>query len=233
MIELVGLAAAAGLGVTTLGVFHPRVPLFGPVIAKAKTQRRAIALTFDDGPHPEFTPRIAEILNQRGARGTFFCVGREVERHAAVVRSLSAAGHAVENHTYSHDTFTHLFSGAKLTEDLRRCQSAIESATGQAPRFYRPAVGIRNPAVHQAARAVGLPVVTWSRAPRDGRRSLDAARVDRLVRSARSGDIIALHDGTLSHDANLREATVEHLPALLAGLSHRGFEMVTLGELLL
>ncbi len=226
------LGAAAGLGTVALGVFHPRVPLFGPVISRGPAGGKAVALTFDDGPHPDFTPKVAELVGRAGGKATFFCVGRQVERHPEIAAALARDGHALENHTHSHDLLGHLFSAAKLAEDLQRCQTALTSATGRAPRYYRPAVGIRNPPVHQAARAVGLPVVTWSLAPRDGARPLTADRTRRLVDAARDGEILVLHDGTLSENTALRGATLQHLPLLLDGLRARGFALVTLQALL-
>ncbi len=226
------LGAAAGLGTLALGVFHPRVPLFGAVVARGRPGRNAVALTFDDGPHPDFTPRVAQLLERAGGRGTFFCVGRQVERHPELASQLVRAGHALENHTYSHNVAWHLFSAAALTEDLRRCQALLTQVAGRAPRYYRPAVGIRNPAVHRAAKALGLPVVTWSRAPRDGARALTDARARALASSTRDGDILVLHDGTLSGNTALRQATLSHLPALLDGLRQRGLSLVTLEALL-
>jgi peptidoglycan/xylan/chitin deacetylase (PgdA/CDA1 family) len=231
MIEaLIGAAAGAGFTAIGLGVFHPKVALFGPERSHGPRGSKQVALSFDDGPHPEFTPRIAEVLAKANAQATFFCIGALVEKHPDVARGLLAAGHELANHTFTHDTFRHLFSASALTEDLRRCQSLL-ATFGKAPRWYRPAVGIRNPPVHAAAKAVGVEVVTWSHAARDGALTLDEARARRMAAKAQSGDILVLHDGVRSDQFAGREGTVKWLPALLEGLRERGLQPVTVSKL--
>jgi len=230
VIELaLGLGAA---GVTTLGVgvFHPHATLFGPTLWHGPRDRPQVALTFDDGPHPEFTPRIARILDQHDARATFFCVGSQAERNLYLVRALVAAGHEIGNHSYSHSAFGDLFVAARLAADLARNQ-ALLSSCAPPPRFYRPVVGVRNPKVHAAARHVGLSIVTWSDAARDGAWPLTLDKTRRLARRARPGDILALHDGTIPNRTRLRESTVRALPALLELLAARGLACVTLSAL--
>ena len=230
-------AAAAGvLGLAGVGfgwaLFHPRATLFGPVLWRGPGDRAAVALTFDDGPHPEYTSQIAEILSKEGARSTFFCVGQRVERHPALATALHRAGHALENHSFSHGTGRDLFLTGRLRRDLERCQEVIFGITSKAPRYYRPAVGIRNPVVHRAARAVGLQLVTWTLAARDGALALDARRAGRMAMRATPGSILALHDGTSAERSALRERTVRNLPELLLRLKDRGLRFVTLSELL-
>jgi peptidoglycan-N-acetylglucosamine deacetylase len=228
-------AAAVGagaLGVLSLGIFHPRVPLFGPVTWKGRGDRPQVALTFDDGPHPDFTPRVTKALEAAGGRGTFFCIGAQAEKYPAEVKALVAAGHQVGNHTWSHNTTKHLFVPGLLDEDVKRCQGLLGELCGAAPKHYRPAVGIRNPRVHSAARAVGLPVVTWGKSPRDGRIPFTEAKARALGESLRPGDIVMLHDGVYLSRAEVREETVKHLPVLLQVMRDRGLAPVTLDALL-
>jgi peptidoglycan/xylan/chitin deacetylase (PgdA/CDA1 family) len=231
VIELALGLGAAGVTTLGLGIFHPHSTLFGPTLWHGPRDRSQVALTFDDGPHPEFTPRIARLLEEQEARGTFFCVGAEVARNLDVVRALVAGGHEIGNHSYSHNTFGDLFVAARLAADLARNQ-ALLSSCAPPPRFYRPVAGVRNPKVHAAARQVGLSVVTWSTAPRDGVWPLTVEKSCRIAARARPGDILALHDGTLSNQIALREATVRALPTLLERLRARGFACVTLSTLL-
>jgi peptidoglycan-N-acetylglucosamine deacetylase len=226
------LGAAVGGAVVAAGIFHPRVPLFGPVKWHGSRKRRIVALSFDDGPHPDHTLTIAHILESRWKKGTFFCVGEQALAYPDTVKALAAAGHDVENHTHSHGTTRHLFSARLLTEDVGRAQQALQSLTGRAPTLYRPAVGIRNPAVHAAARAHRLQVVTWSASARDGAIPLTAARAQRLAEQARPGDILALHDGARGRSDSFRKATVENLPVLLDGLLARGFDLAPVSALL-
>ena len=228
---VLGLIGTGLVGVSW-GLFHPRATLFGPVLWRGPGDRAAVALTFDDGPHPEYTARIAERLSKEGARATFFCIGRRIERHPELATALHRAGHGLENHTFSHGTGRDLFWTERLRTDLQRCQEVIAGITSKVPRYYRPAVGIRNPVVHRAARAVGLQVVTWTQAARDGAFALDARRVRRMGSRATAGSILALHDGSSAARSRLREETVRNLPELLRRLKDRGLRSSTLAELL-
>lgn len=231
MMELALGLSAAGVTTLGLGIFHPHSTFFGPTLWHGPRDRPQVALTFDDGPHPIFTPLIARQLAEQEARATFFCVGSAVERNVEVVRALVAAGHEIGNHSYRHSTFGDLFVAERLAADLARNQ-ALLSTYAPAPRFYRPVAGVRNPKVHAAARRVGLSIVTWTDSPRDGVWALTPEKARRLGERARAGDIIALHDGTLSEQTALRESTVRALPALLDRLRARGIDCVTLSTLL-
>ena len=230
----IAAAATAGAGLLTaaVGVFHPRAMLFGPGIWHGPTQGSSVALTFDDGPHPLYSARIAEILASHGARGTFFCIGRELDRFAAVGRALHLAGHELANHSHRHGTGADLFVSSRLVADLARCQEALFQITGSRARYYRPAVGIRNPVVHDAARRLGLTIVTWTHSARDGVFAMTAKRAKRLASRVRPGSIVALHDGAALPRSGLREQTVQNLPVLLEQLSARGLRLGTLSELL-
>ncbi len=232
-VELYASAGAAGtLAGVALGLFHPRVPLFGPVVWRGPSARSAVALTFDDGPDPSHTSRIASILNAQQVAATFFCVGEQVKLHRPVARLLVGSGHQLENHTYRHGVGRDLFSSSRLREDLQRCQDVLEGVTGRVPRYYRPAVGIRSPPVHAAARALGLVVVTWTHAARDGVFALTPPRALALAERASPGAILALHDGHRHGTTGLREQTVQNLPLLLRRLKERGFVFQTLADLL-
>jgi peptidoglycan/xylan/chitin deacetylase (PgdA/CDA1 family) len=235
-VRLATAAAALGgaglAGALAAGLFHPRVALFGPAIWRGPSHRPTVALTFDDGPHPRYSLRIAELLERHRARATFFCVGREVVRHRDVARALFHAGHQLANHTFRHNTGLDLFLGSRLAADLNRCQEVLFGVTGTRTRYYRPAVGIRNPAVHRAARLLEMTVVTWTDTARDGLFRFSEARAGELARRARPGSILVLHDGAAGEESSLREETVRHLPFLLNRLAERGLVPVTLSELL-
>jgi len=230
--EGLALGAAAMSGVLSLGVFHPRVPLFGPVTWHGRRGTKRVALSFDDGPHPRFTPQIAEALASAGAKATFFCVGRFVEEHPEVARALLAAGHELANHTFTHGVGADLFFQSRLQKDIERCVRTLETL-GAPSKLYRPAVGIRNPVVHGAARALNLEVVTWADAARDGAFPFTERRARELAARAQGGDILALHDGAL-HGGQVfkREQTVRHLPAFLSALKDRGFELGTVSSVI-
>ena len=232
MIEPLAIGGAAALsGLMSLGIFHPRFPLFGPVLWHGRRDRPRVALSFDDGPHPEFTPAVAEALRATGAKATFFTVGRELEKHEAIARALLEQGHELGNHTHTHGTGRDLFSVPRLQADIARCGEVLSKL--KPTLLYRPAVGIRNPVVHAAARALGLTVVTWADAARDGAFVFTEKTARALARRAKPGHILALHDGVIgAHQAERRRATVRHLPVLLSVLKERGLEVTTVSAVL-
>jgi peptidoglycan/xylan/chitin deacetylase (PgdA/CDA1 family) len=146
---------------------------------------------------------------------------------------LLEAGHELANHTFTHGVGADLFLQPRLQADIERCQKTLAAFVPEPPKMYRPAVGIRNPVVHGAARALGLTVVTWADAARDGAFPFTEARARAIAARATGGDILALHDGVLGeHQASKREATVRHLPVLLAALRERGLEIGTVRSVL-
>lgn len=230
---IAGGAFAAASGVISLGIFHPRVALFGPIVWHGRRDQQRVALSFDDGPHPEFTPQVAEAIRAVNGHATFFVVGKNVEAHEDVARALLANGHELANHTFTHGVGKHLFLQSHLQADLLKCKQSLEKLNAPS-KLYRPAVGIRNPVVHAAAKALGLTVVTWADAPRDGAWPFTEEKARAIAARAQGGDILALHDGVLGGPEHVerRKATVRHLPVLLAALRDRGFEVSTVSAVL-
>ena len=124
---------------------------------------RELCLTFDDGPDPRSTPRVLDLLDQRGDRATFFCIGRRVARHPDLAREIVRRGHRIENHTYHHHhTFAfRLWSG--LMDEVRRAQEVIEGVTGRRPLYFRPPAGMRNPILEAVLARQNLLLVNWTR----------------------------------------------------------------------
>ena len=209
----------------------PRSTLLGPTLlrlAPSARSRREIALTFDDGPDPATTPRVLDLLDARGARATFFCVGRRVEEHPDVAAEIVRRGHRVENHSYRHlNAFWFLLPGA-LRDEIVRAQDAIATATGQAPRLFRAPAGIRSPLLEPALAREGLDLVAWTRRGFDTV-SGDAGRVlARLVRGLAAGDILLLHDGGSARAAHGGPVVLEVLPRLLDTVEAAGLKPVPL-----
>jgi peptidoglycan/xylan/chitin deacetylase (PgdA/CDA1 family) len=153
-----------------------------------------VALTFDDGPHPEGTPAILEVLARARARATFFVVGEQVRRRPALVGDIEAAGHRVALHGYRHRLQLRL-SVRELEDDLNRGIAAIEDALGHGPVWHRPPYGIYSPAGLRAARAIGLRPLLWSRWGKDWRKFTTPRRIAaRIIPGLLPGDVILLHD---------------------------------------
>jgi peptidoglycan/xylan/chitin deacetylase (PgdA/CDA1 family) len=190
---------------------------------------RRVALTFDDGPDPEHTPRVLEYLDRERVRGTFFLVGERAGRAAGVVRAMAAAGHEIGNHTWSH---ANLWTcGPRRTEaEVRRSHDLLAKLAGRPPRYFRPPWGAVNLAMFGTLRRVGERCVFWSIQPEGLRPAAAARQAAYVVRRAHPGAIVDLHDaeGTRGAPGRLLGA----LPAMIAGLRARGFSFATVGDLL-
>jgi peptidoglycan/xylan/chitin deacetylase (PgdA/CDA1 family) len=189
----------------------------------------AVALTFDDGPHPEGTPAVLELLARARARATFFVIGEQVERRPALAAEIVAAGHAVALHGYRHRLQLRM-SAAQLHSDVRRGLEVIHHATGIEPGWHRAPYGIYSSAGLSAARAAGMRPLLWSRWGKDWRRLTTPARIAaRAGRNVSTGDVILLHDADFYSSKNSHRRTVEALSLILAELSRAGIGTVLPG----
>ena len=191
--------------------------------------KREIALTFDDGPDPEQTPRILDILAAQGAKASFFLIGARAARAATLVRRIAEAGHDLGNHPWSHRSLW--LSGPRETaRQVRDGHDAIAEAAGAPPRFFRPPWGMTNLALFGELRALGTPCVFWT-AQTEGRRPASPAlQVERARRRAAPGTIFDLHDADGVPGAGARIA--QALPAMLAMLAAEGYSLARLRDLL-
>ena len=217
----------AFLIVTSLGVAIPQLRFFGNFICRGSGSKKRIALTFDDGPDPRSTPKLLELLREHKISATFFCIGKHVAAHPELAAQIIREGHLLENHSYAHSPFINFYSTTRLQNELARTQTVIEKATGRAPQFYRPPVGLSNPNTFRAAKKLNLQVIGWTI------RSLDTVIADprkivaRVARDLQPGAIILLHDGNIS-----QEKLLPTVKSLLDTLRTTGYEIVRLDELL-
>jgi len=194
---------------------------------RVETAASAVYLTFDDGPDEEWTPRILDVLAAAQARATFFAIGRQAERSAALLRRVQRAGHDIGNHGYEH---RHPWTGsaAQARAEVRHGADAIAAAIGTMPRAYRPAFGRHRRAMFDEARRCGQHVVLWSLSAMDWGVFARKDRVARRLERMQAGDIVLLHDGRNRH--NHPETVVDVLPSLLISLSRRGLVTASLTD---
>ena len=186
----------------------------------------AVALTFDDGPHPSGTPAVLELLERANARATFFLVGEQVERRPKLAAEIVAAGHHVGLHCYRHRSLLRL-SPAQLANDLDRALAAIDEATGTMPSLYRPPYGLFSAAGLALARRRRLRPLLWTRWGRDWEERATPASILRLLtRRLRSGDVLLLHDADHYSAPGSWRNTVGALPGLLDELERRSLRLV-------
>lgn len=199
----------------------------GVVLSRAETSDRVVALTFDDGPDPLYTPRVLDVLHRCSVHATFFVQGRLVERYPQIVRRAAAEGHCIGNHTYSHPYLTRLSPDA-VRNEIDSCERCLEANAGISTTLFRPPRGDWNPTVYRACVRSHSPLILWTVALEHHEAPTPSAMAQRVLEHVRPGDIILMHDGAFVS----RETTVQALPLLIAGLQRRGYRCVTLPELL-
>lgn len=204
----------------------------GHVLWEVKTEEKIVAITFDDGPHPVFTPQILDLLAKYNAKATFFVAGNKVKRFPDVLKRELAEGHEIANHTYNH-IYSKRITAEKLTSELEETDALIEQLTGQKPNLYRPVGGLFNDLIINTAVKNGKLVVLWSwhQDPKDWR-SPAANQISRIItKGVQPGNIILLHDWNGTEDSRVSQ-TVLALDSILAHLYKNGYKCVTVSELL-
>jgi peptidoglycan-N-acetylglucosamine deacetylase len=183
-----------------------------------------IAITFDDGPSPQLTPRLLDALKERGIRATFFVVGKNVVEYPEIVRRMAADGHEIANHSWSHPALTQL--GVEgVRKQLESTNEAISRITGKRPVLMRPPYGATNLSLNrQFTEQFGLKVILWSVDPRDWKYRNSNRVYNHILQNTKPGAIIIAHD--------IHATTVAAMPETLDGLTAKGFKFVTVSELL-
>jgi peptidoglycan/xylan/chitin deacetylase (PgdA/CDA1 family) len=235
---------AAGAGIGAWGAVAPRSQLFGVVLRRlpAGAGSREIALTFDDGPNPEITPKLLELLARYNARATFFVIGRFAAKCPELVREIAARGHLLANHTHTHPN---LFwqSRATISNELRQCEEAVAEALGGAVtrsravshgasgltmQWMRPPYGFRGPQLFGVTRALGFRgVATWSRLCFDWKPQPAEKVIARLAR-VQAREIVLMHDGDARSLGGDRAHVVAALEHWLPRWRDAGLEFVTI-----
>jgi peptidoglycan/xylan/chitin deacetylase (PgdA/CDA1 family) len=199
----VGLGVAAGLGLAAGGYEYaalwPGSQLFGPTLI-APQRPGELALTFDDGPNPAWTPRLLDLLASHNVHAIFFMVGSHAQAVPTLVQRVVAAGHLVGNHSWSHPNLAYSSTG-RIHEELSRTQQTLEQITGAPVRYFRPPFGARRPEVLRTARRLGMTPVLWNAMTTDWKDPSGDAIARRLMHKIDSHErhgsatTIVLHDG--------------------------------------
>ncbi len=223
---LVGYASFA-----TLGVIIQRLKMFGNPVLAGSPGRGRIALTFDDGPHPETTRRVLDLLRAHGQRATFFVIGKKVDAHPEVLREIVEQGHEVGLHSYGHEWLYCFKTPAQVQQDIVRSQRAVERACGVKPILFRAPVGMISSRTSAGVKAAGAVLIGWSARGVDclPHRLPQAVRA-RVTRGLVDGAIVLLHDSAERDD--FTPPSLEILGELLGEVTARGLTSVTVSELL-
>ena len=224
------VAAVATAGVTFwVGANSPTVNWFGSQVAHGSRDGRQVAITFDDGPDDPYTLEIARILDSRGAKGTFFMVGKALDRRPDIARALREDGHLLGNHSYHHDAWRWL---DPRYPERERTQRAFRQNLGICPTFYRAPHGQHTPFLAHVVGDHGMTMVGWDVSADDWK--TDDARLvaRRVLDDVAPGSIIVLHDGLDGSVTADRSVLVRAVPIILDGLARRNLKPVRLDALL-
>mgnify|MGYP001166157802 CR=1 FL=1 len=227
------LALVANHAAITLAGLLPRCALLGENLTRlpeAAVQAGLVAITIDDGPDPEVTPRVLALLAAHGAKASFFCIGERLAAHPELAREIVAAGHAIENHGERHHALNSLKGPGGWRREVLDAQASIVRITGRLPRFYRPTAGLRNPFLTPVLQAHGLRLASWTRRGFDTRCTDPAQVLSRLTRDLAGGDILLLHDGNAARTASGEPLILEVLPRLLEAIEAAALRTARLDE---
>lgn len=199
----------------------------GKLYWAGRADEAKMALTFDDGPDPEWTPQILDILKEKQVKATFFVIGYQARKYPQMLKRMAAEGHIIGNHTYDHADLTKLRPEI-VSQEIDKCAAVVSELTGYRPRLVRPPFGFHNPAVDNVIYSKGDVIILWSTDPEDWR-GVDAKTVKtRILHRAKNGYITLQHDGVNLH----LTGSVAALPSIIDGLREQGYTLVTIPELL-
>ena len=223
----------ANHAVLTIAGLWPRSTLLGSNMLRlspAARDAQQIAITIDDGPDPQVTPAVLDILDAANARATFFCIGKAVEAHPELAREIIRRGHTIENHSYAHRHHFSIMGLGQLRREISRAQDVISQVTGRSPIYFRAPAGLRSPLLDPVLQGLNLKLVSWTR------RGFDTVATDpnkvlqKLERNLAAGDILLLHDGNAAACPNGKPVVLDVLPKLLATARTQGLHAMSLRD---
>ena len=209
--------------------FLPRIGFFLPIVGRGKPGEKGVALTFDDGPDPEVTPLLLDLLDLHSISATFFVTGERAARHPSIIRDILSRGHTIGNHSYHHFPFLMLKGIRTLRREIESTQSVL-AGFGIVPLAFRPPAGITNPLLRRVLLEQGMYCINYScRAVDIGNRRIGRLS-ETVLKAVSPGDIVALHDIAPRHAGT--EHLMSEFDALLRGLKEKGLEVVPLDRLI-
>ncbi len=206
------------------GCYYIASGFFMPVICFANTTQKVIALSFDDGPHAANTPRLLQILQQAGVKAAFFCIGNRVPGNEGLLKQVVGQGHIVGNHSHSHHFWFDMFTAKQMLADMVQADTAIQQATGLAPKLFRPPYGIMNPNLKKAIVKGGYTPIGWNVRSMDTVVKNEQKLLHNVTSKIKPGAIILFHDTS--------NTMLAVLPAFIQHAKEKGYEIVRLDNML-
>lgn len=210
--------------------FLPGFSFYLPIVSRGDSDKKAVAVTFDDGPDPASTPLLLDLLAKYHANATFYVNGRRAEQHPHLIREIVSLGHTIGNHTYSHDNFIMLKSADALKKEIEKAQDVLNQL-GVFPCTFRPPVGITSPRLNNVLKQLNMYTVNFSRRAGDrGNRQINHLS-KKILQKLRSGDIIMLHDIPLGNE-QMQQKWLTEVEHILVGIKKKKLTILPLADLI-
>ncbi len=208
--------------INVLGSINIQWNYFINSLNSKNTDEKIIALTFDDGPDPEVTPILLDVLKKHNSVATFFCIGQKVNNYKEIVQSITKYGHIIGNHTYYHSHYFDLLSATRMRKEIDLTNNDIYKITGLRPKLFRPPYGVTNPSLAKALKRTMMTSIGWSLRSLDTVKSKDQV-MEKLKQNTKSGDVVLFHD--------TRKYTPELIDEYIGWLDQNGYKIVSLNQL--
>ncbi len=190
---------------------------------KKNTSKKTFAITFDDGPNPDFTPKILKILNKENIPATFFCIGENIEKYPKLAKQISEK-HLLANHSYSHSNLFDIFPTARVINEIEQTNLLIKKITGHDNKYFRPPFGVTNPNIAKALRRLNMQSIGWSIRTLDTTNKIENDIFNNFTKKIKGGDIILLHDNS--------QKSVNLLIKFIEFADNNNFKIVELDKLI-
>ena len=194
------------------------------VLCSANTKKKQISITFDDGPHPELTPAIMDILKQHDIKAVFFIKGRDAAENTDILKRMDEEGHIIANHSWSHSHWFDFFPFLRVKQELDNTNLVINNITGKTPLLFRPPYGVTNPPLGKAVKMLKMITIGWSIRSMDTLKRDPGKIVDRIKQRIAPGKIVLLHDN--------QPQAEEILGRIIDAIKEKGYKIVPLDQLL-
>jgi len=206
------------------GCYYVGSNFFIPIICSLKTDKKVIALSFDDGPVAENTLQILQLLKNNNAQAAFFCIGSRIAGNEAILKQAYDEGHLISNHTFSHHFWFDMFSAKKMLTDMRMMDQAMDNVIGKTPKLFRPPYGVTNPNLKKAIIQGNYIPVGWSMRSMDTVIKDEKKLLNKVISKIKPGAVFLFHDTS--------NTTVAVLPAIIKHIQANGYEIIRLDKML-
>ncbi len=220
----IGIPLVVFLVIVGFGSYFIGSGLFVKAILRGNKKENKIAITFDDGPHPEHTPAILKILKEHNVKATFFFVGERVDEHLEIMKQAIEEGHIVGNHSWSHGFWFDLKSAHNMQVEINKANHIVQQHTGLLPHLFRPPYGVTNPNLAKAIKNTNMVTVGWSLRSMDTVLKSEEALLNRVTKKVKGGDIVLFHD--------TQAGTVSALEGFIKHCQLKGLDIVPLDKLI-